>query len=528
MTTEPARSELAELCAGFEMQVANSIAERMLNFHRASDALSDPGKSLPEMQRRLSRSIQFLAQQRNQCTLVGRLSDEIISEILGYCMAAAYAEMIPCFSHKNDFSFPAAFSTCARWRQIAMQTPSLWYKIVIPCHPELLSLFEARSGNFPLDVTVINSCTKSDPSSLNILGDTLRRLVPRISHLFLNWEEHDHGPTSFLADHLGSREFQSLKSLHINDCHQAKKPIGLILNMPKLQFFEYHGDPINMPRLQLRHLLHLHLQWTCMGPDDILKFLSLFPLLQKCFLLNTEVSTTPSIAGQLIVPLPRLETFYALTMRPSDVDHLFRHLHVPPSASLSFSINKDDANTTQLCDLLGPLISSFAKSSILKPDATSSVTYRFESKSSPTLSIHHEAPSSTKVPLKLMSFPKLAEYPNYLSHLHLNVHCLPSLRDLIRILSSWSGLIKIKVRTQPNEFERFLDAFEEAPLTLCPRLRFLDCQDTSFSSARMLSFLAFRVSRGFPLARLYMTPGFSDHAFIAPGTEIRVASAEDG
>lgn len=58
------------------------------------------------MRERMERSVQLLGNLENQCPPVGRLSDELILNILRYCMDEVHRE----WTDDDPLEFPGAFS----------------------------------------------------------------------------------------------------------------------------------------------------------------------------------------------------------------------------------------------------------------------------------------------------------------------------------------------------------------------------------------------------------------------------------
>lgn len=147
----------------------------------------------------------FLREQHNTFAPIACLSDELIVEILKYCMdhqnqvqtrpprtnkiPPAYSLSVPISVSK----FPphvcelTLWIRCSHWRNAAVHCPSLWSTIYLPEPTPLFELFQSRSGICPLHVFVSSDNMPDDEEdedeTLSQLGDNLRKLAPRISHL---------------------------------------------------------------------------------------------------------------------------------------------------------------------------------------------------------------------------------------------------------------------------------------------------------------------------------------------------------
>ncbi|KAF8310159.1 hypothetical protein DL93DRAFT_2214067 [Clavulina sp. PMI_390] len=91
---------------------------------------------------------------KNQLVPISRLPNEVFSEILILSRDDNY----------HVWSEPV-LSTCARWRQCALSTPSFWSSIIITdqSHPSELSLILSRSRTCPLTISFRLPCFPNQP-----------------------------------------------------------------------------------------------------------------------------------------------------------------------------------------------------------------------------------------------------------------------------------------------------------------------------------------------------------------------------
>ncbi|KZS87699.1 hypothetical protein SISNIDRAFT_297530 [Sistotremastrum niveocremeum HHB9708] len=123
-TESYAPDELSQFCEHLKTMLASSI-------HHQTHHIEDP-KEITRVAREMfhvvdsevTQAIQTVKTEFNRRAAVDRLHDELILEILQYC--------VPTIGKK----IPAAYSVCTRWRLIANSSPSLWTKMQLPMAPE--------------------------------------------------------------------------------------------------------------------------------------------------------------------------------------------------------------------------------------------------------------------------------------------------------------------------------------------------------------------------------------------------------
>ncbi|KZT40360.1 hypothetical protein SISSUDRAFT_1044248 [Sistotremastrum suecicum HHB10207 ss-3] len=465
------------------------------------------------MEKRLNQSIVFLKQRHNQCLPIGRLSDEILLAILQYCVGQTKPVRPSYYSSRITYqarSLPAAFVCCSRWRSLAIRSPSLWATIGLPSPPKLFQLLRDRSGTSSLTVIASNDHYAKKDAIMDFIADPLRQLVPRIARLEMAWEKNADDPdglNGFLSTYIGGKEFSNLRALDLTDLRNGPEP-SVTLNAPGLRSFRYRGELRHLPKVEAARLVDLHLVWQHMTLPEILKVLSRFPNLKNCTIDQSGCTLKEPVvhATRSKVALGRMRSFDAKTFYTSDMIYLFEHLELPDSASVSLEIHSERTEEgSPLIDLLGPQI-ALADGIKISGDHSMEIKYTLLRTSSGQFQVVHQKSSN----VIFESPSNLADYPSSLSSLEFHVRRLPSMQDLITILTYWSSLTHIRVCTEELSFEKLLTALEETPQTVCPELQSLDCTGTKFSGPRMRVWLAFRKQRGVGLKELTVTKGFAE------------------
>ncbi|KZT40364.1 hypothetical protein SISSUDRAFT_1118306 [Sistotremastrum suecicum HHB10207 ss-3] len=511
----PASVQLSQMCDEFETGIANSIELRVLDPGQERGDLKRVHESLSFMEKRLTQSILFLKTRNNRCVPIGRLSDELILEILENCSAAHHAEKLSHFTADGAFGFPPAFSVCLRWRDIAIRSPSLWRNIALPSPRKLLELVQSRNQTVPFNVRVNNdSYQPNDHIGINFLGDTIRQLATRISFLHMCWDRVGivQGPVAFLEEHVGQREMSSLKFLKITNHCKDDNFGAFTLQTPVLESLEFIGPPKEMPRVLSEHLVEFVLGWKSIRADGILDILLMMPHLKRCMITCRALHDPNRLLPpeRPVVSLNNLERLDVWHILLPDINYLLRHLNVPSSARLTFYMEKAGAHRTSISTFLGPHLNAVGELYAADAPDHSGAIYTLGTAGRPTLIVDYTDPDAESSTTNTLLLPELAKYPQNLSYLDLHVSSLPSHRELRRILTAWSGLRHIMICTRQPDLYRLLDVLEDTPEVICPSLKHLDCPQTRFSGTRMRQFLEFRKNQGHPLGTLEFTQSFTD------------------
>ncbi|KZS91775.1 hypothetical protein SISNIDRAFT_487093 [Sistotremastrum niveocremeum HHB9708] len=344
---------------------------------------------------------------------------------------------------------------------------------------------------------------------MDFIADPLRQLVPRITRLEMAWEKHSAdtgGLNGFLATYIGRKEFSNLRSLDLTDLRNGVEP-SVTLNTPGLRSFKYRGELGHLPNIEAPRLVDLHVNWQLMTLPEILTILSRYPTLKNCKIEQSGLMTKDfgNHGTRSKVALRRMRSFYAGEFYTNDMIYLFEHLELPDSASVTLGIESDrHEEDAPLTDLLGPQI-ALADGIKIAGANLSEINYTLFRASGQFEVVHRKAGNAIfESPLNL------ASYPNNLTSLEFHIQRLPSMQDLIAILTYWSSLTHIRVCTEELSFEKLLTALEETPQTVCPELQSLDCTGTKFSGPRMKVWLAFRKQRCVGLKELTVTKGFAE------------------
>ncbi|KZS91738.1 hypothetical protein SISNIDRAFT_487058 [Sistotremastrum niveocremeum HHB9708] len=490
---------LSELCSSFETKAIEVI--QRVNLNDPSPELEILQGDLAVAQRNIAR---VLKEQHNLCTPLGRLPDELITAILQYGIEAQHPNLIT----GNPHIFPA-YSLCTRWRQIAIHTPSLWSRVVLPCSPNLFRLVRDRSDNLLLKTYVAN-IESASAINMGFLGEALRQIIPRIVHLDITWhvEPSEDSPLLevLLSTDLAWKEFSALKVLRLSDAAVFDGPaLGLNMNAPLLRAMYFCGPAHRIPRA-FNHLTQVEFNWCLLPIHEILSLLGDFPLLEKCAIINHEADPDDRIhVDHPVILLDKLQVLSVDVLTTSAMHILLRHLEVPPSAVLSLGTCEDTLADHSLHDLLGLCLSESVQLTI---DGDSrKIKYSARSKLRGAVSVNY-APSRMSF-TEIRELPLLASRAKQLSVLDIQFRNLPSLADLIQALTIWCSITCIRVCTQELDFERLLTALEETSDIVCPLLRTIDCVGTRFSSVRMKRFLEFRQQKGVRLEELRASKGYS-------------------
>ncbi|KZT32153.1 hypothetical protein SISSUDRAFT_1123555 [Sistotremastrum suecicum HHB10207 ss-3] len=507
--------ELSELFAGFE-----SRASEMMNFSDCErpdpqfsvKEMEGMQKNFSDMQTRLDRRIK---RYHNSSTPIGRLADELIVEILRLTLEPWLPLL---FSPQKPIGIRDLCSICSRWRNLAINSPVLWSRILLPCPTKTYKLFRDRSKSSPLEICISWDALplEDKEADLRRAGECLRELAPRISWLQLYCNPGGVGDSDiqpFLATYAGRKEFTRLKYLDLiaPSSFETLSP----LNMPSLETLRFDG-PLRFIPQSLTHITRLELDCYEHQLFDIVIALEKFPLVEH-LCIRTIVPLDEDDEEQNkhhIVTLSNLRSLSVDDIHPSDMEPMLQHLELPPSASIVWGTHEPREEPSQHVSLermLGSRMSSCYSLQISDVQLAScfhesqySFTQTINSKNGGLFSVSF---GNIEEDVESAALRDLSSYPTELAVLDWQLPWLPSLSILIDVLTSWSSLTQIRICTHEDEFERLLSAIEESPDVVCPVLESLDCTGTRFSGVRMKHFLDFRHTNCRTLRELKISAG---------------------
>ncbi|KZS91730.1 hypothetical protein SISNIDRAFT_487047 [Sistotremastrum niveocremeum HHB9708] len=507
----PNVSELSLVCDELDSRVSDELQRVLVDPFSSGHSIRAFTAVLHELDQRLARSSQLLKQRQNMCTPIGKLSDEIILEILEYC---AKEHLFGHYSPKGT-NLPAPFSLCSKWRNIAVRSPTLWSNISLPMPSDLLDLFMSRNGNVPLAVVVdivdqvVDKLLENEDFSFDSLGSSLRPVLPRISRLSLLWTspnaENVMTLNTFIAQHIGHRELTSLEVLHINSIYTFDEPITKI-NAPKLLTLNFVGFVPSVPSFVDNTVTELNLSGREFELHEVLDVLAALPLLETC-MIDTAEHDEPQLITDYHPPvfLPRVKKIHLASFNVDQMDYLVKHLEIPPSAFMRLDTCADpDEHLLAFEDFLGPLITLSERQCVSRAIDHYSYggyvqSHELICKSGRQMVLTHKTHS------EFIDIMRLARYAMNLSLIDLCVASLPSTAELVYVINCWSKIVHLGMRTEDADFERLLEAFETSADVPCPLLESLDCTGTSFNAGRMGQFLRFRTRQNVPLRELRFT-----------------------
>ncbi|KZS95247.1 hypothetical protein SISNIDRAFT_484112 [Sistotremastrum niveocremeum HHB9708] len=536
---------------GFEAKLTDGLEQRLLTCHTSAGKMSAIDQTeqsitrmvpiylvtaITEMQKK---TVPDLRRKRNMHAPVGRLCDELISRILEYCVHDECQHKKLSWNYTREdhdtkahyrLYVPSAFSICTKWRFVAINTPSLWTKVSLPANQELFQLFRHRSRNMPLEVILRCAAETEDRSITN--ADDIREIAPRISILKImaaSEAEQQMDVEEFLKTRVGQHELSSLSTLTVFVETWDDDDYAFNLNAPAIHTLIAYNSQLCCPFVRLDCIINLSCTSWSAAAAEILDFLNAMPNLEKCSIWNYPDETpteTPVSARE--VHLPKLEKLCIRNVDATEVIRLFSHLilSLHPELELRMLEVWGEPLIEDFFHFVGPYMAScnsleIAQPDALKPDSFETEveipylykTYRGEGLRLTLLSevgrrfefdwIDWSVPAGDS---GLQMLDILASYPSVLTRLDLEQK-LPPVTNLIKALSLWSQIARIRVRVDEHDFENLLTALEDIPDIICPVLSILDCREVKFSSERMESFLGFRKDKGVPIHELVMTRG---------------------
>ncbi|KZT36131.1 hypothetical protein SISSUDRAFT_93145 [Sistotremastrum suecicum HHB10207 ss-3] len=230
-----AATETRELLIELETCVARGLQSHLIG-GQSGRKVEDVEQAIGQIEGHLS---VFLKQQRNSATPIGRLSNELILEILQY--STLDDDKYIHLSHKKT-RLNVAFSLCTRWWRIAVNTPSLWTTICLPMDPNLFRLFRDRSDTLPLKIYLSTRNLKRNESPEASMGDPLPQLLPRLSRLYVDWDDGDYDDfCTFLSTHIGHTELPCLTSLTVEAVGAEWGGDVYKINAPNLSEYRFNG-----------------------------------------------------------------------------------------------------------------------------------------------------------------------------------------------------------------------------------------------------------------------------------------------
>ncbi|KZT32981.1 hypothetical protein SISSUDRAFT_455734 [Sistotremastrum suecicum HHB10207 ss-3] len=448
----------------------------------------------------------FLKARQNACTCIGKLSDELVVEVMQYCMLYEHSQ--------PTFRLPSAFALCAKWRTIAINSPSLWSMIALPSPLNLVKLFQGRSGTCLLHVRINNKNFIGNSMESRQLGDRFRYLIPRIANLRIDWENDDPNSQSFsqfIDEHIGRKVFSSLKVLSMNDPRVQGESEAL--TTPALREFHFHGPPSHVLRVSVTHLVTLYYSWASMTVEQVLDLLVEFPLLEHCHIQNSRpIFSAPPRNDRLPTSLNRLKSLSINVFHVSNMRAILKYLNYPASANLSIETLLDPAGDTVtsvgFVEFVKSLLpTNFDEMATLWDFGRVVYTFAPVDKSISRLEIGFRLDVDAKVEIRGCHLFINSEATRNVSRMHLRARTLGNTRWQIEVLRNLPLLTHIRLGASENDFDNFLTALEETPDVVCPLLRSLDCTGTEFNNARMKHFLNFRQEMGVGLHELKFTKG---------------------
>lgn len=232
---------------------------------------------------------------------------------------------------------------CRRWRQVAMNCPSLWRTILIARKQKLetVSLYLARSRNLPLDI-LFNIRRSGDyfPEWLET-----RKTVKLLTSHAHRWQRF-----SVVASHI-SDMIQVLNSLEfiatplLRYFYLTCEPVGSEASIPRifsggsplLSAVRLRGVGLHWPSFSFPRLTKLDMQLLLVGPNSIefSNMVAASPSLQ-----HLRIAGTPGIGIQrgITIPIPSLLSLVIDNMRPRyEIWSICAFLSTPALESLTIA-----------------------------------------------------------------------------------------------------------------------------------------------------------------------------------------------
>ncbi|KZT36462.1 hypothetical protein SISSUDRAFT_62021 [Sistotremastrum suecicum HHB10207 ss-3] len=474
---------------------------------------------LEELQQGLTRCARSINRQNNMYQPIAKLPNELVLQVLEYCVHYDLRTSPPKY-------FSPATSLCSRWRQIAINAPSLWSTILVPSPRRIKELFLERCGetypgkNYPHGVILSNSghLHSSETSSTShlespemLLDHQLFPFPERIKHFEIQWQNIGRHPDAssledFSMGYLSNYRYPLLQTLTVDDDDPRDCPLWS-LNAPAITHLRFRGDPLNCPRHGDDHLKSLYFEWHHMNPAQILDLLERLDELEHCHILDTR----PTYSGVSKVwfdedplSLERLQSLSISTLYLSDMHYLLKYLDFPTSANIMLRILPDPAPGLSLEQFLLPRL-SLPSDELQISEQELYVEYMMTS--SPGLQGRLEVIYLKDGGREEQGLTGLVSKLGKLSRVTLDLPVSSILddvdaSDLTTILTSWPLLTHLCISCKEVDLEAFFIVLESTPEIVCPLLESLDCAGTEFSGPRMVEFLLFRQEAGVGLRKL--------------------------
>ncbi|KAH8091699.1 hypothetical protein BXZ70DRAFT_476761 [Cristinia sonorae] len=297
---------------------------------------------------------------------ISRLPVEVLADIFRWCLP----DTATVFTPRRRLSWISVTHVCRYWRDVALQTPTLWTAIPVgqgsvPFAKEFL----ARSRRSPLRIYItVNVALRKWASISRSISQELGRVkqltifTPSSSLLAFQ----DHAPPSF----------PSLRNLDLSQPPKEKSRVlpafcaHILSHSPildKLKIREYRIQwktftlPLSVTDLSLSCGENDGFDWKSTGPD-IIHLISNLPALRCLELVGIFMTQIPAVS--LLPPvtttatLLRLETIN-VTGNVLACTHFLQHCTFPPSTSVKLSLFADTvANLHGLKSTLASIINA--------------------------------------------------------------------------------------------------------------------------------------------------------------------------
>ncbi|KAI0736611.1 hypothetical protein C8Q72DRAFT_948134 [Fomitopsis betulina] len=290
----------------------------------------------------LQRHIARLQALRNTTSPVHSLPSEIFVDILRHA------------SRDRSKWLNSTATVCCYWREIILNTPTLWNDIDLLMETQFIRLCLTRSRDADINLRLE---PKYDSVNVSTVVSLLAPHHPRISRLALNFNKHSRGYARYidrLMSFLRVAEANLPRLLSLSVLISPDRD----LNTPVLQMKQSHLP--NIRRLSLSNVILRweswplpHLAYLCL--EDIVHehgdglghprgdVASTLDILETCTGLETfifrrssrahspepEESAVQALADRSIVPMRKMRGFRIGTVRAEDVVAIFAHVSLP-------------------------------------------------------------------------------------------------------------------------------------------------------------------------------------------------------
>jgi len=292
----------------------------------------------------------------NNFALISALPAEILLAIFQHCQQTGVGETLtPTWSRVVQ---PVIDLThvCRRWRQIALDHPSLWTTICAKDHNELWALPEIlrRSGDLPLDVSV----EWRRHTSHRLRASTTVSLDQHIRHIrsfqlnireepLGDWKRALRSPAPLL------QKFELVRSAGL-----PETAVGGVTNYnlfgghaPNLQKVHFENIPLDvLDSSVFRSVTELAVLLYTVSPQDVRAILASCPLVQTLTLSGAPSPSTLARVPQPrrggLWPAPNLITLSLSNIDPRATDLILPHLPILQMKFVDISYSDDDIFST--------------------------------------------------------------------------------------------------------------------------------------------------------------------------------------